>query len=63
MSDKPTCKLTEVNGNVFCIIGAVGRALKRAGQNDKADEFYAKAQNAPSYDAVLQLCMKYVEVE
>ena len=59
---KPQCKLTGEDGNVFSIIGRVRNALKKAGQRDKAIEFQTKAFNAGSYDEVLQLAMKYVEV-
>ena len=37
-------------------------ALRRAGQDDRAREFVAKAFRAGSYDGVLQLCLEYVEV-
>lgn len=30
--DKPKCKLIGGDGNVFAVIGAVSKALKRAGQ-------------------------------
>ena len=61
--EKPTCKLTETDGNVFAIIGAVSRALRRAGQTEKITEFRNRAMASESYDAVLQLCFDYVEVE
>lgn len=48
-------------GNVFCIIGKVSEALRRAGQVDKAKEFMDKAFNSPSYQAVLDLCDDYVD--
>lgn len=60
--DLPPCQLTETDGNVFCIIGAVRRALNKAGQHDKADEFTTRARAAQSYDAVLQMCFEYVDV-
>ena len=59
---KPVCKLTETDGNVFAIIGAVSKALKRAGLPEAAKEFAAKAMSSESYDAVLQLCFDYVDV-
>jgi len=61
--DKPICKLTGEDGNVFNVIGLVSRALKRAGQGDKAKEFVEQAMKAKSYDNVLALCFDYVEVE
>lgn len=61
--DKPTVQLTGEDGNVFSIIGRVSKALKRAGQADKAKEFTEKAFASGSYGEVLQLCMDYVEIE
>lgn len=62
MEKKPDCELSGVDGNVFMIIARVMKTLKRAGMAAKAEEFCAKAKACSSYDAVLQLCMDYVEV-
>jgi len=61
-NEKPECKLTGTDSNVFAVVGAVSLALKRAGQREKASEFAAKAMACGSYDAVLALCFEYVEV-
>ena len=61
-AEKPTVRLVGEDGNVFNIIGRVSKALKRAGQPEKAGEFTAKAFSAGSYDEVLQLAMRYVTV-
>ncbi len=61
--EKPICILTGQDGNVFNVIGLVSRALKRAGQADKAREFVDRAMKSKSYDDVLALCWDYVEVE
>jgi hypothetical protein len=61
-STKLPCKLIGEDGNVFSIIGRVRRALTAAGQEDRAREFVEKALRSTSYDAVLQLCLEYVEV-
>jgi hypothetical protein len=60
---KPECELTTCDGNVFFIIGRVSKTLKRAGLEAEAKEFVDKAMNTRSYDEVLQLCFKYVEVK
>jgi len=60
---KPSCKLVGTDGNVFSIIGKISATLKKAGLPDKAKEFTSKAFGAESYDVVLQLANKYVEVE
>ena len=51
--------LAEVDGNAFAIIGAVSRALRRAG-NDKSvvDTFAAEAMSG-NYDHVLQTAIAY----
>lgn len=59
---KPKVKLIGQDGNVFAIIGRVSAALKKAGFPEKAKEFADAAFKADSYDAVLRLCMKYVDV-
>jgi hypothetical protein len=59
---KPHCKLTGTSGNVFSVIGAVSKALKKAGQRERAAEFTAKAIGCGSYDEVLRLCFDYVDV-
>ena len=63
MDEKPRVELVGTDGNVFAIIGKVHRALKRAGQTDKATEFINRATSAKSYDEVLQLVFEYVEVD
>jgi len=63
MKTKPKCKLLGENGNVFNIIGRVKKALKEAGMVIEAKQFTEKAFACDSYDKVLQLTMKYVEIE
>lgn len=54
--------LSKCDGNVFFIIGRVSAAIRRAGHREAADEFAEKARSCESYDKVLRLCMKTVEV-
>lgn len=56
-------RLTEVNGNVFAVIGAVRSALQRAGLREEARSFVTEAMSLNSYDEVLQLCLRTVSVE
>lgn len=58
----PKCKLVGTDGNVFAIIGNVAKTLERAGLREKAMEFKKRAFASGSYDAVLRLCMEYVDV-
>jgi len=59
---KPVAHLIGADGNVFHVIGVVRRALKNAGQADRAKEFVARAYRAHGYDEVLALVTDYVEV-
>lgn len=59
---KPRCKLIGEDGNVFNIIGKVGRTLKDSGLENKFNDFKDKAFKSHSYDEVLRLCMDYVDV-
>ncbi len=63
MDQKPRCKLIGTDGNVFALAGKVRRALKEAGQPEKADEFWEKLQQCRSYDDALVLMMEYVDVD
>lgn len=60
--EKPVCRLSGTDGNVFAIIGTVSGALKRAKMPEKAKEFQDRAFNATSYDEVLAMCDDFVEV-
>lgn len=61
--NKPVCKLAGTDGNVFAVIDNVSKALKKAGQSEKAKEFQNRAFASSSYDEVLRLCFEYVDVE
>lgn len=61
--EKPKCRLTGTDGNVFSIISNVSKALKRAGMRDKVAEFQKKAFSSESYESVIALCSEYVEIE
>jgi hypothetical protein len=58
---KPACRLVGTDGNVFSIVGRVRDALRKAAQEERAREFVERAFRSGSYDAVLQLCLEYVE--
>jgi hypothetical protein len=58
---KPSCKLIGMDGNTYAVLGAVARALKKAGRADLAEEFRAKATTG-NYDQLLATAMEYVEI-
>jgi hypothetical protein len=60
---KPVCKLTGQNGNIFNLVGIAARALKEAGQDDKAKELKEKLFTCANYEAALNLIADYVEVK
>lgn len=62
IQEKPSCKLTRADGNVFMVIGCVSKALKEVGQFHQAREFSNKAFECESYQDVLKLCFEYVDV-
>lgn len=61
--EKPTVELIGQDGNVFNLLGICSKALRRAGQTDKAQEMSQKVMSCGSYDEALQIMMEYVEIE
>lgn len=53
--------LSGINGNVFSIIGAAHKALRKAGKADLFEQFEREATSG-DYDHVIQTCMKWFEV-
>lgn len=54
-------QLSGIDGNAFAILGAVSKALKKAGETEGAAEFMAEATSG-DYDHLLQTAMDFVEV-
>lgn len=54
-------QLTGVDGNAFSVMGAVSRALRRAGHADDIEAFHEEAM-AGDYDHLLRTCMAWVTV-
>jgi len=55
-------QLTGEDGNAFAIMGAVGKALRRAGvSKEEIDQFNKEAMSG-DYDNLLQTAMKWVDV-
>ena len=52
---------TDINGNVFVIIGTAARALRRGGHTSEEVERYTnEATSSGSYDEALQTTMRWV---
>ena len=56
-------QLTGRDGNALAIIGAVARALRGAKGRDVEAEWTAAAWGAGSYDGLLRLALKWVDVQ
>ena len=54
--------LTGVNGNAFVIIGAVRKALRRAGVLPSEIERFTEDATSGNYDNLLQTCFKWVSI-
>ena len=56
-------QLTGSDGNMFMLASKVGRAMKQSGvSREEIDEFYREVTNSESYDAALQVLMRWVDV-
>jgi hypothetical protein len=62
MDDKPKCKLSGTDGNIFSLSSKAVQALKKAGLTDKANELQHKIFYTHSYHEALALIKEYVEV-
>lgn len=56
-----TVQLSGEDGNAFAILGAVSKALRRAGHADAVEAFQAEAM-ASDYNHLIQTAMAYVDV-
>ena len=55
-------QLSDVDGNALVIMGAVTKALRRAGvDTEEIDTFRSEAMSG-DYDHLLQTCMRWVDV-
>ena len=61
MTNKPVVK-GPIDGNAFAVMGAVTKALKRAGLADKVAEYRAKAM-ASDYNNLLLVSLEYVDFD
>lgn len=58
-----TVELTDMDSNVYALIGGTTRAMRRAGVSpDEVDAFRDEALASESYDQVIQTIMRTVNV-
>lgn len=55
-------QLSDVDGNAFAIMGAVGKALRRAGVPADEVSAYKAESMSGDYDHLIQTAMRWVEV-
>jgi hypothetical protein len=58
-----TVKLTGNDGNAFSIMGAVSKALRKAGATQDEIQNYMTESMSGDYDNLLRTAMKWVNVE
>lgn len=57
----PDVEVEIEDGNAFAVIGAVSKALRRAGYGDEVEAFRTEATSG-DYDHLLQTAMRWVEI-
>lgn len=62
IKQKPKCKLVGTDGNAFALASKVTEVLRKTGQNDKANLFSKELFTAGSYNNLLQIITKYVDI-
>jgi hypothetical protein len=55
-------QLTGGDGNAFAILGAVSKALKKAGVSKEEQEAYYQEATSGDYDNLLRVSMSWVKV-
>jgi len=55
--------LTEIDGNAFSIMGAVTKAMRRAGVSKEEQDEYFKQATAGDYNQLLVTTMEWVKVD
>ena len=62
--NKPECKLIEQDGNIFNLMGIVGRTLRQNDLPQQADEMSRRIMGgeAESYPQALAILREYVDI-
>ena len=61
---KPVCNLIEQDGNIFNLMGIVGRTLRQNDLPEQADEMSKRIMGgeAQNYHQALTILMEYVDI-
>jgi len=60
---KPPCQLVGSDGNAYSVMGAVKRALRKAGCDKEIVSEYSKKAMSGDYNHLMQVSLEYVEAE
>ncbi len=60
---KKTVVMGPINGNIFAVMGACSKALKKDGRKADADKLVDEVMASGSYEEALTICGKYVEFD
>lgn len=55
-------ELTDTDGNAYAVMGAVRKALRRAGVSSEEIAAYATESTSGDYDHLIQTAMRWVDV-
>lgn len=58
---KPEVQLVGTDGNVYALLGRCSRALKEAGEANRAKEMTTRVFGSGSYDEALRIMLEYVD--
>ena len=61
--ERPQMQLEGMDGNIFAVLGAASKLLKRAGQDKEAKEMADRVYASSSYHEALSIISEYVETE
>lgn len=57
---KPVMNVSQLDGNIFAVVGRVKETLRRAGQRNESNEVVDRVFKSKSYEDALAICMEYV---
>lgn len=61
--NKPVCKLTGEDGNIFNLVGKASRVLKEKGLREQAQEMTSKVFSSSSYEEAISIIGEYVKIK
>ena len=59
--EKPTVQLSGNNGNAHFVMGAVAKAILKAGATDQEVKEYREKSTSGDYDNLLRVAMEYAD--